>query len=133
MTNELADAIRGLRDQLIEQRDGDSVPAAVGAWNGAVGMMTALMQAHGIPLENPLPEQIDITPALIERLLDEAELSPGPLAPGARAMVAILRWLHARAPEAEPQLPFDSWVARAAALYDSGPAPASPTPPAAEA
>ncbi len=144
---QLRAAVRELRDDLIEQRDRDSVPAAKESWNGAVGLMTALMQAHGIPLEDPLPEQIDITPALIERLLDEAELSPGPLTPGARAMLAIFRWLYARAPMDEPMLSFDSWAQRAAQLYDvkivrsepveaqappvPAPAPASPTPPAA--
>ncbi len=120
-------AVRDMRTALIEARDLDSVPAAVSAWNGAVRLATDLMQAHGIPFQDPLPEQIDVTPALIERLLDEAELSPGEITPGARAMLTILRWLQHRAPEVEPQLPFDSWVERAAALYDQRLAEVKPT------
>jgi hypothetical protein len=111
-------AVRELRDHLIEQRDGDSVPAGVGAWNGAVRIVTDLMQAYGIPLEDPLPEQVDITPALIERLLDEAELSPGEITPGARAMLTVLRWLYVRQPESEKSDPVNIWIARAATLYD---------------
>lgn len=116
----LRSAVRELRDHLIKERDQDSVPAARESWNGAVGLTTALMQTHGIPLEEPQPEQADITPALIERLLDEAELSPGPMTPGARAMVAIFRWLYVRAPTDEATVAFDRWAQRAAQLYDGG-------------
>lgn len=126
-------AVRDVRNHLIEQRDLDSVPAAVDAWNGAVRLATALMEAHDIPLEEPLPEQVDITPALIERLLDEAELSPGSVTPGARAMLTVLRWLYVRQPENEKSDPVNIWIARAASLYDderSGAPPVAPTPPA---
>ncbi len=114
---ELRVAVRELRMTLLHKAT-DTVPAASKAWTEAAAMVVAIMQQYSIPFEDPVSGEIDITPALIERLLDEAELSPGEITPGARAMLTILRWLYARAPEVEPQLPFDSWVERAAALYD---------------
>ena len=124
---ELRAAIRELRMALLGKAT-DTVPAASKAWTDAATMVGEIMQQHGIPFD-PQPDQVDITPALIERLLDEAELSPGEVTPGARAMLTILRWLYARAPEVEPQLPFDNWVARAVTLYDLRVAEATPPGP----
>lgn len=113
----LRGAIRELRTVLLSRADG-GVPAAREAWTEAAQMVVAIMQQHGIEFEEPLPEHVDITPATIERLLDEAELSPGPITPAARAMLAIMQWLAARATTEEPTQGFDRWVQRAATLYD---------------
>ena len=84
-------------------------------------MVAAIMQQHGIVFAEPPLEQLDINPEMIERLLDEAELSPGPITPAARAMLAILRWLlvtdEARGSRTGSQQ-FSDWARRATTLYD---------------
>ena len=125
----LRGAIRELRTVLLSRADG-GVPAAREAWTEAAQMVVAIMQQHGIEFGEPPLEQIDINPEMIERLLDEAELSPGPITPAARAMLAILRWLlvtdEANGSRTGSEQ-FSGWARRATALYDRD-EPGSPEP-----
>lgn len=109
-------AVRELRTALLDKAT-DRVPAARDAWTEAAQMVLAIMQQHGIEFAEPF-DPGPVTPEVVRGLLDEAELSRGPVTPAVRAMVGIFEWLLDQERRANPSgIQLDGFARRAVAIW----------------
>ncbi len=113
---ELRTAIRTLGGEFLA-RAREGVPAERQAWTEAAQMVAVLMEQHGIAFSEPF-DPGPMTAEILDGLLNEAELSRGPVTPAVRAMVGIFEWLLAQERAGDStSYQLDGFARRAVAIW----------------